>query len=91
MLTGKNYLSQGILFLLEDPAYFYGQKHLLESKKKISFPYLLGFHQHLEKHGKTPCREKNLLLPTARSITGGVLKIPPMLFAHFFHYYLRQE
>lgn len=55
------------------------------------FPYLLGFHQHLEKHRETPRREKNLLLPTALSIAGGVLKVPAMLFAHFFHYYLRQK
>lgn len=55
------------------------------------FSYLLGFHQHLEKDRKTPCREKNLFLPTALSVTRGVLKIPTMLFTHFLHYHLKSR
>lgn len=61
----------------------------LETQQRDLPPYLLGFHQHLEKHGETPGREENLLLPAALPVTGGVLQIPAMLFADFLHYHLK--
>ena len=63
-------------------------KHCKKTKEREFSPYLPGFHQHLEKHRKAPCREKNLLLPAALSITGGGLKIPAVLRTHLLHNHL---
>lgn len=53
--------------------------------------YLLGFHQHLEKHREAPGGEQDLLPPAALSVAGGVLQVPAVLPAHFLHYHLGRK
>jgi hypothetical protein len=59
--------------------------------KRRAVPYLLGFHQHLEKDREASCREKNLFLPTADLVTRGVLKVPALWLAHLLHNHLQQR
>lgn len=60
-------------------------------QERRCFAYLLGFHQHLEEHGKTPGGQKQLLLPTALSVTGGAPEVPVMLLAHLLHGHLKRR
>lgn len=59
-----------------------------KGQEEIFLPYLLGFHQHLEKHREAPRREKNLLFPRGLFTTRGVLKTPAVLLAHSLHDHL---